>query len=105
MSGQPVVLLPRGTDGVRIPRFQPEGAATLRGAGRLGARRRHEVGPDGTHVTLVERRGDTSRIRMVTMVQGSARTVVESPFLMSAPIARPMRAQMLYRQGGEACGW
>ena len=59
------------------------------------------VGPDGTHVTLVERRGETSRIRMVTMVQGSARTVVESPLLMSAPIARPMRAQMLYRQGGE----
>jgi oligogalacturonide lyase len=60
------------------------------------------VGPDGTHVTLVERRGDTSRIRMVTMVQGLARTVIESPFLMSAPVARPMRAQMLYRQGGDA---
>jgi oligogalacturonide lyase len=38
----------------------------------------------------------------VTLVQGMARTVTESPFLMSAPIARPMRAQMLYRQGGEA---
>ena len=60
------------------------------------------VGPDGTHATLVERRGDTSRLRMVTLVQGVARTVIESPFPMSAPIARPMRAQMLYRQGGEA---
>ena len=64
------------------------------------------VGPDGTHVTLVERRverrGDTSRLRMVTLVQGMARTVTESPFLMSAPIARPMRAQFLYRQGAEA---
>jgi oligogalacturonide lyase len=60
------------------------------------------VGPDGTHVTLVERRGDTSRLRMVTMVQGMARTVIESPFPMSAPIARPMRAQILYRQGAEA---
>ena len=60
------------------------------------------VGPDGTHVTLVELRGDTSRLRMVTLVQGVARTVIESPFPMSAPMARPMRAQMLYRQGGEA---
>src|ERR1035441_4991922 len=60
------------------------------------------VGPDGTHVTLVERRGDTSRLRMVALVQGVARTVIESPFAMSAPIARPMRAQILYRQGGEA---
>jgi oligogalacturonide lyase len=60
------------------------------------------VGPDGTHATLVERRGDTSRLRMVTLVQGVAQTVIESPFPMSAPIARPMRAQILYRQGGEA---
>ena len=64
------------------------------------------VGPDGTHATLVERRverrGDTSRLRMVTVVQGVARTVIESPFLMSAPIARPMRAQILYRQGADA---
>jgi oligogalacturonide lyase len=60
------------------------------------------VGPDGTHATLVERRGDTSRLRMVTLVQGVTRTVIESPFAMSAPIARLMRAQIIYRQGGEA---
>jgi oligogalacturonide lyase len=60
------------------------------------------VGPDGTHATLVERRGDTSRLRMVTLVQGVERTVIEAPFLMSAPMPRPMRAQILYRQGGEA---
>jgi oligogalacturonide lyase len=60
------------------------------------------VGPDGTHATLVERRGSTSRLRMVTLGQGVARTVIESPFPMSAPMARPMRAQMLYRQAGEA---
>jgi oligogalacturonide lyase len=60
------------------------------------------VGPDGTHATFVERRGETSRLRMVTLVQGVARTVIESPFPMSAPMARPMRAQILYRQGGEA---
>jgi oligogalacturonide lyase len=60
------------------------------------------VGPDGTHATLVERRGQASRLRMVTLVQGVANTVIESPFPMSAPMARPMRAQILYRQGGEA---
>jgi oligogalacturonide lyase len=60
------------------------------------------VGPDGTHATLVERRGETSRLRMVTVAQGVARTVMEAPFAMSAPMARPMRAQILYRQGGEA---
>jgi oligogalacturonide lyase len=60
------------------------------------------VGPDGTHATLVERRGGASRLRMVTLGQGLARTVIESPFAMSAPMARPMRAQILYRQGGEA---
>ena len=60
------------------------------------------VGPDGTHATLIEKRGDASRLRMVSLVQGAARTVIESPFLMSAPIPRPMRAQILYRQGTEA---
>jgi oligogalacturonide lyase len=60
------------------------------------------VGPDGTHATLVEKRGEASRLRMVTLVQGAARTVIEAPFVMSAPISRPMRAQLLYRQGGEA---
>ena len=57
------------------------------------------VGPDGTHATLIEKRGETSRLRMVTLVQGAARTVTEAPFVMRAPISRPMRAQILYRQG------
>jgi oligogalacturonide lyase len=60
------------------------------------------VGPDGTHATLIERKGEASRLRMVTLVQGVARTVWESPFPMSAPIARPMRAQIMYRQGNDA---
>ena len=60
------------------------------------------VGPDGTHATLVERKGEISRLRMVTLAQGAARTVIEAPMAMSAPISRPMRAQILYRQGGEA---
>jgi oligogalacturonide lyase len=57
------------------------------------------VGPDGTHATFIETKGEASRIRMVTLGQGVARTVVEAPFAMSHPIHRPMRAQILYRQG------
>jgi oligogalacturonide lyase len=60
------------------------------------------VGPDGTHATFGERKGETSRLRMVTLAQGAARTVVEAPFAMSDPIPRPMRAQILYRRGDEA---
>jgi oligogalacturonide lyase len=65
------------------------------------------VGPDGTHVTFVERQAaerqaNGSRLRMVSLVQGVARTVIEAPFVMSDPIPRPMRAQILYRHADEA---
>ena len=60
------------------------------------------VGPDGTHACFAERRGDSSRLRMVSLGQGVARTVVEAPFAMGHPIARPMRAQILYRNGDDA---
>ena len=59
------------------------------------------VGPDGTHATFVERKGEASRLRMVTLGQGVARTVIEAQFAMSHPIHRPMRAQILYRQGND----
>ena len=60
------------------------------------------VGPDGTHAIFAERRGESSRLRMVSLAQGLAHTVVEAPFVMSHPIARPMRAQILYRRGDDA---
>ncbi|MGD0871113.1 MAG: hypothetical protein ABSB88_16280 [Bryobacteraceae bacterium] len=60
------------------------------------------VGPDGTHATFAERQGDGSRLRAVSLAQAAARTVVEAPFAISHPIARPMRAQILFRQGGDA---
>ena len=56
------------------------------------------VGPNGTDATFAERRGDTSRLRMVPFGKGVDRTLVEAPFAMSDPIPRPMRAQILYRQ-------
>jgi oligogalacturonide lyase len=39
---------------------------------------------------------------MVSLAQGIASTLTESPFVMSHPIARPMRAQILFRQGDSA---
>src|ERR1019366_1802706 len=60
------------------------------------------VGPDGTHATFVERRGESRRLRLVALAQGTARTVVETPAEMGDPIARFRRAQILYRQAGEA---
>jgi oligogalacturonide lyase len=60
------------------------------------------VGPDGTHAAFAEKRGDSSRLRMVSLGQGAARTVVEAPFVISDPIARPMRAQFAYRRGDQA---
>ena len=60
------------------------------------------VGPDGTHATLVERRGPASRIRKVPLRGGDARTVIEIPVLASNPIHRPMRAQILYRHAPDA---
>ncbi|MGA7240133.1 MAG: oligogalacturonate lyase family protein [Bryobacteraceae bacterium] len=60
------------------------------------------VGPDGTHAVLAEQKGDSSRLRMVSLSQGAARTVVEAPFVISHPQARPRRAQLLYRQASDA---
>ena len=60
------------------------------------------VGPDGTHLTLAERKGETSRLRIVALLgPAGARTVIEGPAAMTDPIPRPMRAQILYRQGDE----
>jgi oligogalacturonide lyase len=59
------------------------------------------VGPDGTHASFAERHADGSRLRMVTLAQGVAHTVIEVPFAMSDPLPRPMRAQILFRQGGQ----
>jgi oligogalacturonide lyase len=55
------------------------------------------VGPDGTHVTLVEKKGGASRLRLIALAGGVARTIVEGPGEMTDPIPRPMRAQVLYR--------
>jgi oligogalacturonide lyase len=60
------------------------------------------VGPDGTHATFAERKGDTSRLRMISLAQGVPRLIVEAPYVISHPVHRPMRAQILYRRGQES---
>ncbi|MBZ5581501.1 MAG: oligogalacturonate lyase family protein [Acidobacteriia bacterium] len=60
------------------------------------------VGPDGTHAEFIERQGEKSRLRMAPLSRGEARTVVESAFVISEAVARPLRAQVLYRDGDAA---
>jgi oligogalacturonide lyase len=59
------------------------------------------VGAEGGRVIFAERRGETSRLRIVSLAQGAARTVLEVPFTIVDPMERPQRAQILYRQAGK----
>lgn len=58
------------------------------------------VAANGARVYFAERRGAGSRLRTVTFAQGSARTILEAPFSISAPVERPLRGQILYRDPG-----
>ncbi|MGA3098560.1 MAG: oligogalacturonate lyase family protein [Bryobacteraceae bacterium] len=57
------------------------------------------IEPDGTDALFIERRGEQWRLRAAPLVRAAARTIVEAPFAISDPVARPLRAQILYRQG------
>jgi len=59
------------------------------------------VAADGAAI-LGESRGGGSRLRVIGLQKGGARTVVEASFLLSHPQPRPRRAQILYRQADEA---
>jgi oligogalacturonide lyase len=60
------------------------------------------VSGDGAVALFAERQGDNSRLRSVPLGRGGARTIVEAPFEIQHPIARPGRAQVMYRDGGQA---
>ena len=49
-----------------------------------------------------ESKDGRSRIRRVGMSKGVSSTVLEVPFVLCHPVARPRRSQILYRQGDEA---
>jgi Tol biopolymer transport system component len=57
------------------------------------------VEADGTDALFTERQGERWRLRAAPLVRAAARTMVEAPFAISDPVARPLRAQVLYRQG------
>ncbi|HWB95436.1 MAG TPA: oligogalacturonate lyase family protein [Bryobacteraceae bacterium] len=59
------------------------------------------VTEDGVAV-FAEARERQSRLRMVNLRHGSARTVLETGGIVEHPLSRPRRAQILYRQGNEA---
>ena len=62
------------------------------------------VAADGAHVGLIERRSETSRLRLAPLPAGPARTVVEVPFGIADPMERPQRAQWLYRKESGGLG-
>ena len=57
---------------------------------------------DGMSALFFEASPKASRLRLVGVAKGSAATVVEAPFPGSHPVARPRRAQVLYRQADQA---
>lgn len=61
---------------------------------------------DGASALFFETRegaaGSAARLRRVDLLKGDAATVVETAFAGSHPMARPRRAQALYRRGDEA---
>jgi len=59
------------------------------------------VAGDGSAL-LGEARDGASRLRMIGLQKGGARTVAEARFVLSHPQPRPKRAQILYRQADEA---
>jgi len=59
------------------------------------------VTADGGRVLLSERKAGLSRLRSVTLAQGAARTILETPVEMADPLERPQHAQISYRQRAE----
>ena len=57
---------------------------------------------DGVSALFFEAGAGGSRLRLLGVAKGMAATVVEVTFSGAHPVARPRRAQVLYRQGDEA---
>jgi oligogalacturonide lyase len=60
------------------------------------------VSDDGAFALLGESHAGSSRLRLIGLQKGVARTVIEAPWILSHPQARPKRAQILYRQADQA---
>ncbi|MDQ6706002.1 MAG: oligogalacturonate lyase family protein [Acidobacteriota bacterium] len=53
---------------------------------------------DGHYVVFGEKRGNTSRLRLATVAKGDVSTVADAQWILSDPVIRPRRTQILYRQ-------
>ncbi|MGH9629750.1 MAG: oligogalacturonate lyase family protein [Bryobacteraceae bacterium] len=53
---------------------------------------------NGQHSVLVEKRGDTSRIRLIRNSRGSAGTVVETNGIVETALPRPRKEDIVYRK-------
>ena len=60
------------------------------------------LAPDGAHALFAEARGESSRLRSVSLVEGAARTVLDGHFPIEHAIARPGHGQIVYAQGAES---
>jgi len=60
------------------------------------------VTADGVRGILPDVRDEASRLRRISVATGGATTGVETAFPPAHPVARPRRAQILYRQGDES---
>jgi oligogalacturonide lyase len=57
---------------------------------------------DGLHAIFAECRPDASRLRVVGIAKGTEATLAETPWMISDPVGRPHRTQVLYRQESSA---
>ncbi|MBV9506407.1 MAG: PD40 domain-containing protein [Acidobacteriia bacterium] len=60
------------------------------------------VSNDGASAIFIESRGENCRVRNISLAQGTARTVLETPFVITDVIERLQRPQILYRQPDKA---
>lgn len=58
------------------------------------------VSIDGLYVTIVEKSGTRSRIRLIPVAKGGAQTLVEAEGDLRHPLPRPKRASVLYHRDG-----
>ena len=74
--------------------FVPDGWKRCPGASVTG---------DGLYAVFGESNGTTARLRLVSLLRKTpVATLAEAPFEVADPVARPRRAQVLYRQGDKA---
>lgn len=59
------------------------------------------VAEDSQFATLIEKKGETHRLQLVRMADGSATKLAECEEELRDPIPRPRRASILYRRGAE----